>query len=103
VHRDIKFQNIVFGKKDDIRTLKLIDFGLAGSVHSKNSLSKAMGTAIYLAPEVISGEYDEKADIWSLGVLLFYLITGNPPFNGNTTKELYMDILQNSQRGSLIP
>lgn len=103
IHRDIKFQNIVFGKKDDIRTLKLIDFGLAGYVQSKNSLSKAMGTAIYLAPEVISGDYDEKADIWSLGVLLYYLVTGNPPFNGSNTKELYMDILQHSSRGSIIP
>lgn len=103
IHRDIKFENIVFGMSSDIRTLKLIDFGLSTSVGSDNLLTKATGTAIYLAPEVISGEYDQKADVWSLGVLLYYLVTGSPPFSGSNTKELYMDILQHSQCRSIIP
>lgn len=97
IHRDIKFQNILLGNVSDLRTLKLIDFGLSAYIGDKQSeLSKATGTAIYLAPEVISGNYDEKADIWSLGVLLYYLVTGQPPFRGRNMKELYMDILMNS-------
>lgn len=103
IHRDIKFENIVFGMSGDIRTLKLIDFGLATLMGSDAALTKATGTAIYLAPEVISGEYDQKADVWSLGVLLYYLVTGSPPFTGSNTKELYMDILQHSHSKSIVP
>ena len=94
IHRDIKFQNIMFTNENDITSLKLIDFGLSAQIDNKKSMmSKAMGTAVYLAPEVILGEYDEKVDIWSVGVLIYYMLNGVPPFQGRNPRELYENII----------
>lgn len=50
----------------------------------------------YIAPEVIKKNYDEKCDIWSAGVILFMMISGNPPFNGRTDKSIFDKILKGS-------
>ena len=95
IHRDIKIQNIMFANPDDITSLKLIDFGLAGRITTE-SIYQAMGTAIYLAPEVIIGEYDERIDMWSLGILIYYTVNGVPPFQGRSARELYQNIVKGS-------
>lgn len=78
VHRDIKPENIMIGKDGNI---KLIDFGLSKRSKNKNQLlSTIAGTPYYMAPEVLDGEYNYHADIWSLGVLLYVLLSGYLPF-----------------------
>ena len=76
VHRDIKPENIMITSDHEI---KFVDFGLASIKKSKNAL-KCVGTLYYMAPEVFRGNYDEKCDMWSLGVLLYVLLSGYLPF-----------------------
>ena len=52
------------------------------------SISETLGTPYYIAPEVIDGDYNEKCDIWSIGVIMFILLSGSPPFNGNDDDEI---------------
>jgi len=78
VHRDIKPENIMIGKDGEY---KLIDFGLSRRISNKNStMSTIAGTPYYMAPEVIDGDYTSMCDIWSLGVLLYVLVSGYLPF-----------------------
>jgi len=76
IHRDIKPENIMLAKSGAIR---LIDFGLSKTA-DKKKLSTVAGTPYYMAPEVLDGDYGPKADIWSLGVLLYVLVSGYLPF-----------------------
>ena len=76
IHRDIKPENIMINDAD---TVRLIDFGLS-KASKKRNLSTIAGTPYYMAPEVLQGSYSTKADIWSLGVLLYTLVSGYLPF-----------------------
>ncbi|HLI70885.1 MAG TPA: FHA domain-containing serine/threonine-protein kinase [Ktedonobacteraceae bacterium] len=84
VHRDIKPQNILVNNKG---VVKIADFGLSRSkdMHTITGSDKFMGTAYYVAPEQItnSHEVDTRADLYSLTVLLFEMLTGHPPYSGD--------------------
>ncbi|KAF9590781.1 hypothetical protein IFM89_038373 [Coptis chinensis] len=76
-------------KRVDIRKLKLADFGLATWwIPTGNHLSGLVGSRSYVAPEVLLGDYSEKVDIWSAGVLLHYLLVGALPFEASSMEEL---------------
>ena len=92
-HRDLKPENILFSNKDneDNNPIKLIDFGLSQIIDEKNLKSK-VGTAYYVSPEVLSGKYTEKCDVWSAGIILCILLTGEPPFNGPNSGVIYNKI-----------
>ena len=118
VHRDLKLENILFASEDPDSPIKIIDFGFSVLLgkkptikneekEKKNSegnndpkkfgfkrLKSKVGTLYYISPEIIKGNYDEKCDIWACGVILYILLTGNPPFSGNTDKEVYNSITQ---------
>ena len=78
--------------------VKLIDWGGARYFSKNKKMSTIKGTPYYIAPEVIKEVYDEKCDIWSLGVILYVLLCGYPPFNGDSDVE----IIQNVQRGKFV-
>ena len=84
-HRDLKPDNICFIKMGQMEnnTAKLIDFGLGKMMKTKNEkLETIVGSPLFVAPEVLLGNYTKKCDIWSLGVILFILVGGYPPFLG---------------------
>jgi len=89
-HRDLKPENFLFTNKDPIEksTLKLIDFGLARSFKTGQMLTTKAGTPYYVAPQVLAGKYTEMADIWSLGVIMYVMLCGYPPFYGDTDQEV---------------
>ena len=93
VHRDIKPGNIMLLVNGHI---KVTDFGIAKAVSSSKTTSGAiLGTPSYMSPEQINGkEIDGRSDIFSLGVLLFHLLTGQPPFRAKTLTELFYQITQ---------
>ena len=74
--------------------VKLIDFGCCKYLYKKKDtkLSGIVGTSIYCSPEVIDDLYDEKSDEWSCGVLMYILLCGRPPFEGDTEDEIYAAI-----------
>ena len=98
VHRDLKPENILFINEDKNSPIKVIDFGFSKEFKNKNSNSKQknmsskVGTVYYMAPEILQGNYNELCDIWSCGVILYIILCGYPPFQGNNDKEIYQSI-----------
>ncbi|CAL1390245.1 unnamed protein product [Linum trigynum] len=86
VHRDIKPENILLATSGKI---KLADFGLAMRVSNGQTLSGLAGSPAYVAPEVLQGNYSEKVDIWSAGVLLHALLAGALPFQGDSLDSVF--------------
>jgi len=60
----------------------VIDFGTSQEFDPDQHMNQTFGTAYYIAPEVLKQKYDEKCDIWSIGVIMYILLTGRPPFDG---------------------
>jgi len=93
VHRDLKPENIMYESKKDDAVLKVIDFGTSQAFQVGETLHKPLGTCYYVAPEVLKKEYNEKCDIWSCGVIMFFLLCGHPPFMGSTEKRILERVL----------
>ena len=99
VHRDIKPENVMF-EDEEGSSVKLIDFGLS-RVHGVNepAMVNQVGTPYYMSPNILGAHgYDRSCDIWSIGVVAYILLTGYPPFNGNSNDE----ILESIRRGNLV-
>lgn len=93
MHRDLKPENILFPRRNSpYSELKLADFGAAADFSRRRVFSEVEGTPWYIAPEVLTGSYDEKVDVWSLGVLLHIMLCGYPPFDGEGAPEIFQAI-----------
>lgn len=86
-HRDLKLENLLLENADVPTSLKLCDFGLSTRFKRGEKLQKSLGTIDYVAPEVLDGEYNEKCDLWSIGVICYELLTGTSPFHASTIDE----------------
>ncbi|KAK7576342.1 hypothetical protein V9T40_012628 [Parthenolecanium corni] len=83
-HRDLKPENLLYTSNEPDAILKLTDFGFAKEINSKATLQTPCYTPYYVAPEVLGSEkYDKSCDIWSLGVIMYILLCGFPPFFSN--------------------
>ena len=99
LHRDMKPENILISKKEiDLLSdeeyfwIQIIDFGTAKIFeHDKNEKS-IVGSAYYIAPEVLNQDYNEKCDTWSVGVILYMFLVGRAPFDGKTNEEIINSI-----------
>ncbi|XP_027202378.2 uncharacterized protein LOC113796328 isoform X1 [Dermatophagoides pteronyssinus] len=98
VHRDLKAENLLF--TSDLRCVKLADFGFSNYYSNQSFLSTWCGSPPYAAPELFEGkQYNgPKADIWSLGVVLYVLVCGALPFDGNTLQSLKTRVLSGKFR-----
>ena len=88
VHRDIKLENILMVDEESDGEILLIDFGLCCEVDGA-MLTQQSGSPGYMAPEIIAGlHYGVKVDIFGAGIILYILLTGTPPYPGNTSEEV---------------
>jgi calcium-dependent protein kinase len=89
VHRDIKLENIFVTK--DLQ-VKVADFGCSELLNRDHTVKGLFGTIMYMAPEIFAGSYNEKVDLWSLGIILFMLVVGRPPFSMKNKEQLIKNI-----------
>jgi calcium-dependent protein kinase len=92
VHRDVKAENVLFCNSEGLE-IKIADFGNACKLDKNGKAKGSFGTIYYMAPEVFSGPYNEKVDLWSAGILMFILLTGRAPYKGKTQGEIQKAIL----------
>jgi len=92
-HRDLKPENLLLKGKDDTQVM-ISDFGLSRVLGDSSMAYTACGTPYYVAPEVVSGQgYGKEVDLWSIGVIAYFLLAGFPPFMGDTLPEIVEQIL----------
>uniref|UniRef100_A0A7S2LV12 Protein kinase domain-containing protein n=1 Tax=Leptocylindrus danicus TaxID=163516 RepID=A0A7S2LV12_9STRA len=92
-HRDLKPQNLLISDRESDTNIKIADFGFAKRVHAPFSLVTRCGTPSYVAPEILQGSpHDQRVDMWSIGVIVYILLVGYPPFMENDQRALFRKI-----------
>nr|GMC93409.1 CDPK-related kinase 5-like [Ipomoea batatas] len=94
VHRDLKPENFLYTSKDENAQLKAIDFGLSDFVKPDERLNDIVGSAYYVAPEVLHRSYNTEADVWSIGVIAYILLCGSRPFWARTESGIFRAVLK---------
>ncbi|KAK3254683.1 hypothetical protein CYMTET_36106, partial [Cymbomonas tetramitiformis] len=91
---DVKPDNFLFEQHSPGAQLKAIDFGLSRQFTPGRALRRAAGTAFFVAPEVLRYEYGPESDVWSVGVMAYLLLVGRVPFNGQSEKEVLLNVMR---------
>ncbi|BAF21689.1 calcium-dependent protein kinase 19 isoform X1 [Oryza sativa Japonica Group] len=94
MHRDLKPENFLLATKEENAMLKATDFGLSVFIEEGKMYRDIVGSAYYVAPEVLRRNYGKEIDVWSAGVILYILLSGVPPFWAETEKGIFDAILQ---------
>ncbi|XVF01220.1 hypothetical protein REPUB_Repub04eG0069200 [Reevesia pubescens] len=94
VHRDLKPENFLYTSKEENSLLKAIDFGLSDFVRPDERLNDIVGSAYYVAPEVLHRSYSTEADCWSIGVIAYILLCGSRPFWARTESGIFRAVLK---------
>lgn len=94
VHRDLKPENFLYSSNDENSQLKAIDFGLSDFVRPDERLNDIVGSAYYVAPEVLHRSYSTEADVWSIGVIAYILLCGSRPFWARTESGIFRAVLK---------
>ncbi|XP_010529441.1 PREDICTED: calcium-dependent protein kinase 21 [Tarenaya hassleriana] len=94
MHRDLKPENFLLASKDENAMLKATDFGLSVYIEEGRVYRDIVGSAYYVAPEVLRRSYGKEIDIWSAGVILYILLSGVPPFWAETEKGIFDEIIK---------
>ena len=99
LHRDIKPENILISSKEkdllsdeEYLWIQIIDFGTAKIFEDNKNLKRIVGSAYYIAPEVLKHDYNEKCDTWSVGIILYMFLAGKAPFDGRSNEEIINSI-----------
>uniref|UniRef100_A0A1J3E3L6 non-specific serine/threonine protein kinase n=1 Tax=Noccaea caerulescens TaxID=107243 RepID=A0A1J3E3L6_NOCCA len=103
VHRDLKPENFLFTSSREDSDLKLIDFGLSDFIRPDERLNDIVGSAYYVAPEVLHRSYSLEADIWSIGVITYILLCGSRPFWARTESGIFRTVLRTEPHYDDIP
>lgn len=94
VHRDLKPENFLFMSRNEDSDMKLIDFGLSDFIRPDERLNDIVGSAYYVAPEVLHRSYSLEADMWSIGVITYILLCGSRPFWSRTESGIFRAVLR---------
>ena len=92
VHRDLKLDNVMICDEDDYSDLKLIDFGFSRFFKKGENLIHKIGTPMFIAPEVLKRNYSKECDVWSLGVMTYFMLFGSGPFISSSQEMLFDEI-----------
>jgi serine/threonine protein kinase len=103
VHRDLKPENFLFTSSREDSDLKLIDFGLSDFIRPDERLNDIVGSAYYVAPEVLHRSYSLEADIWSIGVITYILLCGSRPFWARTESGIFRTVLRTEPNYDDVP
>ncbi|PQP95168.1 CDPK-related kinase 4 [Prunus yedoensis var. nudiflora] len=94
VHRDLKPENFLFTTRNEDAPMKVIDFGLSDFIRPDQRLNDIVGSAYYVAPEVLHRSYSLEADMWSIGVITYILLCGSRPFWARTESGIFRSVLR---------
>lgn len=94
MHRDLKPENFLLSSKDEGSMLKATDFGLSVFIEEGKVYRDVVGSAYYVAPEVLRRSYGKEIDVWSAGIMLYILLSGVPPFWAETEKGIFDAVLK---------